>query len=113
MAMTNRRNLAFGTLLGAMVCLGGGFLVAQFVAARNVPAANACINNLRQLDAAQQQWTLENPTTTNDRPTWEQISPYLLGGRRRLVCPQGGTYSLSRTGDHPKCSLGPPRHAVQ
>ena len=34
--------------------------IPNFVKARDVSMQNACINNLRQIDAAKQQWALEN-----------------------------------------------------
>jgi hypothetical protein len=110
--MTKPNKRALGVVLGAVVFFGIGFLLRDFVASRNTSASNACVNNLRQLDSAQQQWALENNKTTNDLPNWEALNPYFRDGQR-LVCPQGGTYRLSRVGDHPKCSLGPPQHALQ
>ncbi len=38
-------------------------------------AANSCINNLRQLDAAKQQWALEHGAGTNAVPAWNDIAP--------------------------------------
>jgi hypothetical protein len=68
------------------------------------PAANTCLNNLRQLDAARQQWELKNHRTTNDPPpTIADLRTYL---QEPLFCPQGGTYSLGRVGESPKCSVG-------
>ena len=37
---------------------------------------NACINNLRQIDAAKQQWALENSKTDDDIPTALELLPY-------------------------------------
>jgi 4-amino-4-deoxy-L-arabinose transferase-like glycosyltransferase len=33
-----------------------------------------CINTLRQIDGAKQQWALENHKTTNDVPLWPEIA---------------------------------------
>lgn len=84
-------------------------VVPSFIRARNTPASSACINNLRQLDGAKQQWQVENHKTTNDTPTIKDLAPYLS---RTLVCPQGGTYSLERVGQPPRCSLGGPSHTL-
>jgi len=64
---------------------------------------NACVNSLRQLDGAKQQWVLENHKTTNDVPAWQDLLPYL---RQKPVCPEGGTYILGRVGELPRCSHG-------
>src|SRR5262245_54264603 len=44
--------------------------VPAFIRARTTSAKNACINNLRQIDGAKQQWGLENNQETNACPTW-------------------------------------------
>ncbi len=41
-----------------------------------VPAANACINNLRQIDGAKQQWALENRKTVGSLPTAAELAQY-------------------------------------
>src|SRR5664280_2471572 len=68
-------------------------------------AGPSCINHLREIDAAQQQWARENKKTTNDIPTWDDIIPYGLEGRIPR-CPQGGTYTIGRVADPLKCSIG-------
>ncbi|MHB8520165.1 MAG: hypothetical protein ACYDH9_05355 [Limisphaerales bacterium] len=66
---------------------------------------NACINNLRQIDGAKQQWALENKKLASSSVPPEDIAPYLKGN---LVpaCPAGGTYTLNIVGIVPTCSLG-------
>ena len=41
---------------------------------------NTCINNLRQIDAAKQQWALENSKTDDAVPTALELLPYLRDG---------------------------------
>ena len=76
--------------------------IPNFVKARATAQRNACINNLRQLDAAKQQWALEKGKVADDVPTKEDLLPYL---RRWPVCPQGGTYTLGPVGKSPRCSI--------
>lgn len=93
----------------AFICIAVAFAFFASVVlrslneARRTPAANACVNNLRQLDGAKESWRLENHKTLNDTPRWEDLLPYL---RKKPVCPQGGTYILGRVGEPPRCSLG-------
>jgi len=63
---------------------------------------NACVNNLRQIDAAKQQWALENNKTGNAVPTVQDLLPYL--GGVFPVCPSGGVYSINPIGYPPTCS---------
>jgi len=66
-------------------------------------AANACFNNLRQIDAAKQQWGLEHHASATNTPSWDDLRPYLAGGKI-LTCPNGGTYTIGRMNQPPTCS---------
>jgi chromosome segregation ATPase len=66
--------------------------------------ANACINNLRQIDAAKQQWALENTKTTDAVPKAQDLLPYLKDGIFP-VCPDGGNYTINAVGELPTCSI--------
>jgi Skp family chaperone for outer membrane proteins len=65
---------------------------------------NACINNLRQIDAAKQQWALENDKTADAIPPAQDLLPYFRGGIIP-VCPSGGTYTINTVGVPPTCSV--------
>ena len=66
---------------------------------------NTCINNLRQIDGAMQQWALDNNKTNSDIPSWTDLKGYLeRGGMEIPKCPLGGTYTLGSLADKPTCS---------
>jgi len=79
--------------------------------------ANACINNLREIDAAKERWTQEHNAKPNDFVTLDEIKPYLVpygqpNGYIRLddngnlpKCPSGGVYTIGKVGEPPTCSL--------
>ncbi len=102
-----------------MVCIVAlaSILVPIFVRARTTSASNACINNLRQLDGATQQWALENNQTANDVPTWNAVKPYLgrgpEGSLENIFCPNDKTrsctnsYTLGRMSTHARCKINP------
>jgi general secretion pathway protein G len=79
--------------------------IPNFVKAREVAQTNACINNLRQIDAAKNEWALENNKTTNDIPTGQDLDKYIKGGFASLHCPAGGTYTIGPVGQAPTCSV--------
>ena len=82
--------------------------VPHFVKARGTSQANACINNLRQLDSAMQQYALESRLNVNTSYTMDVLRPYLrLDSAGNLpACPAGGTYSPGSTlTNSPTCSL--------
>ena len=58
-----------------------GFLAAIaipcLVKARSTPQMNTCINNLRQIGGAEQQWALEKNQKTTAVPQDTDIAPYM------------------------------------
>jgi RNA polymerase sigma factor (sigma-70 family) len=68
---------------------------------------NACINNLRFIDAAKQQWALEHRKQRTDTPAMEDLRPYFGQGLNgeSPVCPDGGVYTIRSVGESPTCSV--------
>ena len=65
-------------------------------------ARNACVNNRRQIEAAIEQWALENRKTNGDLIAMSEVAKYMKG---MPVCPDGGTYACRLVGEKPTCSL--------
>jgi hypothetical protein len=92
----------------ALVASAGGVIAAlHFVncygpRCPHSPTAG-CINNLRQIDGAKQQWALEKQKGTNDVPSVSDISAYLH--QEIPKCPVGGVYTLGQVGGSPRCSI--------
>ena len=103
----------------AIIGLLAAIAIPNFVKARATSQANACINNLRQIDAAANQWALEKGATTGQGVTYpDDLTPYIkLNSSNKIPpCPAGGTYSLAVVGTNPTCSLGStvsPGHVLQ
>ena len=70
---------------------------------------NTCINYLRQIDAAKQQWALEKNKPAEAVPTEKDLLPYFKD-QVFPVCPAGGTYTLNAVGEVPSCSI--PGHVL-
>ena len=75
---------------------------------RATSSASACVNNLRQIDAAIEQFALEHGKHTGDPVTANDITPYIkLNSQGQIPpCPAGGTYTYGIVGRDPTCSLG-------
>ena len=85
--------------------------IPNFVKARSTSQMNVCINNLRQMDAAKNQWALEKNKKAEDVPTEDDIKPYIkLMNGELPKCPQGGSYTLGPLSESPKCSI--PGHTL-
>jgi hypothetical protein len=86
---------------------------SQILQARqNAGAAGACINNLRIIDGAKQQWALDKNKTANDVPQPADILPYIANANGQFPqCPAGGRYTLNAVNKAPTCSI--PGHVLQ
>ena len=71
--------------------------------------ALACINNLRLIDGAKQQWALEKQKAPGALMTAADLAPYLKGNVLP-VCPAGGVYTLNTVNLLPICSIA--GHAI-
>ena len=96
----------------AIIGLLAAIAIPNFVRARTTSQKNACINNLRQLDGAKQQWALENKQTTG--PAQSDVQPYLGRGTAGTypLCPAAGTYTLNDLSTAPSCSLSASGHVL-
>lgn len=72
--------------------------LANFMPARKNSQRNACINNLRQIDWAKQQWALETQSTSSS-PGAGDIQPYFgrgsEGSVNAMICPADSSISPS------------------
>jgi len=93
----------------AIIGLLAAIAIPNFVKARATSQANACINNLRQIDAAANQFALEKGKTSGSAITMTtDLTPYIKLNSANLLppCPAGGTYTCNAVGTAPVCSLG-------
>jgi len=75
---------------------------------RGYSSSYPCINNLRQIDGAINEWALENKKTNGTPVTFEDIKPFIKLNNLGEIpdCPWGGKYSVTVVGAPPICSLG-------
>jgi prepilin-type N-terminal cleavage/methylation domain-containing protein len=92
----------------AIIGLLAAIAIPNFVKARATSQANACINNLRQIDGAANQFALEQHRVNNTAinfPT--DLSPYIRLNVLGSIpsCPAGGSYTECTVGVSPTCNL--------
>ena len=94
----------------AIIGVLAAIAIPNFVRARATSQQNACINNLRQINSAVQQWAVETGQAPGSpAPNNADISPYVQLNSNSSIpaCPTGGTYTINNVGAVPQvvCSL--------
>lgn len=72
----------------AIIGLLAAIAIPNYVKARGTAQKDACLNNLKQIDGAVQQYALENKRAATDAVAEADVTPYL---KSSLACPAGGT----------------------
>jgi len=93
----------------AIIGLLAAIAIPNFIRARTTTQTNTCMNNLRQFDAAKQQYALENGLSATDTFTSTALDGYLTNLTVASTCPGGGTYGgLGDMGASVTCSIHRP-----
>src|SRR6266404_8212921 len=90
--------------VGGVALLLALVLLPRFVNFR-ITAYSSCVNNLREIAGAKQNWAIDFHKTTNDVPTWADLRGYFAHGELPK-CPNEGAYTIGRVVDNPVCSCG-------
>jgi prepilin-type N-terminal cleavage/methylation domain-containing protein len=94
----------------AIIGLLAAIAIPNFIKARATSQQNACINNLRQIDAAINEWALENGQNNGAAVASPSVvSAYIKLNAASSVptCPAGGSYTTGSVGVVPQvvCTL--------
>jgi len=111
-----KRNIRAGfTLVEIMIVVAiigllAAIAIPNFVKARATAQANACINNMRQIEGAVNQFALEAHKTTGASINWpSDLTPYIKLNSSGSIppCPASGAYTVATIGASPQvaCSL--------
>lgn len=95
----------------AIIGLLAAIAIPNFVRSRTTSQMDACINNLRLIDGAKQQWALEQHQTASAIPTSSDLQPYLgpATGGELPWCPVDpahafiSSYSIQDCNTRPTC----------
>ncbi len=103
----------------AIIGLLAAIAIPNFVRARTTSQQNACINNLRQIDGAKQQWALEFKAAATTTPGATDIQPYLGRGVGAVpTCPAtsdtnfANSYSINSLTNPPTCLVVTATHVL-
>lgn len=87
----------------AIIGLLAAIAVPNFIRARQTARTNTCVNNLRLIEAAKEQWALETGAEDGDAPADTDLEPYMKNDTMP-VCPVGNTaYTITAVGTLQDC----------
>jgi len=123
---TNRKSgftLVEIMIVVAIIGLLAAIAIPNFIRARTKSQQNACINNLRQIDGAIQQWALETKQTASATVAADGsgIAPYLgrgAGTVANVVCPSDTastfttSYLVGQVDEAPTCKINASEHVL-
>jgi prepilin-type N-terminal cleavage/methylation domain-containing protein len=97
----------------AIIGLLAAIAIPNFLRARSTSQMNACINNLRQIDGAIQQWALETGQSAAATVTGANIQPFLGRGATGSLpyCPNdsakafASSYTVTTVAAAPTCKI--------
>jgi prepilin-type N-terminal cleavage/methylation domain-containing protein len=104
----------------AIIGLLAAIAIPNFVRARTTAQQNACINNLRQIDGAKQQWALEHQANSTATMADTDIQPYMGRGSSGTLpfCPADSTknfdtsYTKGNVQVAPTCNIVSSSHQL-
>lgn len=111
MGASENKSSGFDPLVWLVITVLVGFLAYILLAPSHyhdtgtLSATITCINNLRDINAAKNEWALENGKTNGVVVVANQLTNYLHHGIMPK-CPSGGVYTIGKVGELPTCSLG-------
>ena len=88
-----------------VIALLAAIAVPNFIQARNAARSSTCVNNLRLIDSAKEQFAIENNLATGVTTDSGDVTPYLKANAFP-VCPGTSTaYTTNAIGFYPACAL--------
>lgn len=91
----------------------------SYVRSRRRAQVESCINNLRQIMSAKEQWAFEYQQPPDATPDILDVSPYMKGDPARCYCPANplktfaSSYDIGSLAEDPACLLVPTEHVAQ
>ena len=102
------------TIIGILLAIA----LPVFSNSRETTQKNICINNLRQISAAKNEWAVETNRANGEVPNLSDVTPYFKGGTDKVFCPQdssksfSASYDIQAVGTEPDCKLNPAKHTL-
>ena len=93
-------------LVVAIIGLLATLALPAFVRARTTTRTMICLNNLRIIDTAKTQFTIEAKKQTGEPVLGTDLDPYLKSTYADIIEPAGHVYVIGDVDDLPTCTFG-------
>jgi prepilin-type N-terminal cleavage/methylation domain-containing protein len=80
--------------------------VPNFIKARETSRSKSCVANLKQIEAAKEQWCMDLKQAATATPAAADLYGTTAYVKNTPDCPSGGTYTIGDMATRPVCSIG-------
>ena len=95
----------------AIIGLLAAIAIPNFIRARATTLANKCVNNLRLIQAAKDQYAIENSVPDTVEPGTAEVQVYLKNNVMPSE-PTGSTYTINPINTNATCDTGTDGHVL-
>ena len=80
--------------------------VPNFIKARETSRSKSCVANLKQIEAAKEQWCMDFKQAATATPGTADLYGTTNYVKNTPDCPSGGSYTIGDMSTRPTCSIG-------
>ena len=80
--------------------------VPNFIKARETSRSKSCVANLKQIEAAKEQWCMDTKSAATATPAATDLYGTTAYVKNTPTCASGGAYTIGDMNTRPVCSIG-------
>jgi prepilin-type N-terminal cleavage/methylation domain-containing protein len=107
MTPSHRRGFTLVEIMIVVLIIGilMSIAVPSFIQARHSARQSSCINNMKQIESAKEQWGMDQKKSNGDTVAFTDLVGSTLYLKSTPSCPSSGTYTVNPIGTVPVCDV--------